>query len=583
MRRVLLLPLVAALGGCAQLHPMSQLNFVLAPPLASTYLRYHVRSPAGAWSREFVLNRRDFAELRETHGRPYTLGLADDVPWMQVGSRPPVEIDGALASDERREAAWVGMRFGEAEPGTRRELESCHRAVCTLVYTPRDGHALWVDVDRKTHRPVAFQWVAQDRAIEVCDQLSWSEVGGVPAMASATCSAIVDHVGRETTTWTLMERRDDEDIPEWAQVEPKDVRRLVPARDATSFAIADPSRRVYVPVDAGGEPLQLVLDTGSPVTVLSQRALDAAGVVRSPDPPVHVRPPWLPEDTYDTAIVDRLVIGGLELHGVPVLVPRNDAPFASDEAGLLGMDLLSRYVVDVDSPASTLRIWPRDAFPESGFTDVRYYGASHGAVVIGGSVDELGPMPVILDTGAPLNVVVGGAAMHAKHPHHRGDEEVLREDDSSSDYATEIEGFHLGPFGLPRMPALGHDRRPDLSFLDEGEALAGLGVLRHFRVAVDARRSIVHLQPGPSYVVLRRLGIEIDDRNGAPVISRVVEGEHEWHRLLREGDVVRSVGGQAVSNRAEALAAIANGHGHVRIVLERNGNRLTRAFTASVE
>ena len=580
MRRGLLL-LVAALAGCSEMHTMSQLNFAVVPPLSATYLRYHVRSPQGAWSRQFVLGRHDFAELRETHGRPYSLGVTDDRTWMRVGSRPPVEVDGALAMDERREAAWIGMRYGELEPGSRRELESCHKAVCTLVYTPRDGHALWVDVDRVTKRPVSFQWIAQDRAIEVCDQLTWSEVDGALAVASATCSAIVDRVGRETTTWTLMERHDEAETPEWAQVDPKDIVPLSPGREVARFPIADPSRRIYVPVDAGGSELQLVLDTGAAVTVLSRRVFEAAGVVRSPEPPVHVKPPWLPEDTYDAAIVDRLVIGGLELHGVPVLVPRDDAPFASDEAGLLGMDVLSRYVVDVDAPKSTLRIWPRDRFSAAPgqFIDVPYWGASHGAVVVGGAVDEIGPMPVIVDTGAPLNLVIGGIAMHMKHPHHRDDEVVLREDDTASDYATEIDGFHLGPFGLPRMPVLGHDRVPDLPFLDSGEALVGLGVLRHFRFAIDAHHSLVHFAPGPSYYVLSRHGLEIDDRNGAPTITRIVEGQYDWRKPLREGDIVLSVNDRKVTNRTDALLAIASSRPPIRLLLERRGNRLSRVLS----
>ncbi|MGH7296501.1 MAG: hypothetical protein ACRELB_16305, partial [Polyangiaceae bacterium] len=271
----------------------------------------------------------------------------------------------------------------------------------------------------------------------------------------------------------------------------------------------------------------------------------------------------------------------VELHGVPVLVPRRD-PFGGDEAGLLGMDILSRYVVDVDGPASTLRIWPRRRFAASeageGFTDVPYFGASQGAVIVGGAVDELGAMPVIVDTGAPVNIVVGGPAMHVKHPHRRQHDLRLSEDDSS-DYETEVEGFRLGPFHLPRMPAVGHDRRPDLPFLDGGGALVGLGVLRHFRMAIDSQRGVVHLAPGPSYVVLERMGIEIDLRDGAPTITRTVGDEHAWNKPLRVGDVVRSVGGKRVHSRDEALVALASAGDGARLVLERRGNRVTRTLS----
>jgi hypothetical protein len=213
---------------------------------------------------------------------------------------------------------------------------------------------------------------------------------------------------------------------------------------------------------------------------------------------------------------------------------------------------------------------------DGAFVALRFYGASHGGVVIAGAVDDVGPMPFILDTGAPLNVVVGGPTMHVRHPHHRDDEVMLREDGDESDYSTDVTGVHLGPFGLPRMPATGHDRRPDLSFLDDDSALVGLGVLRHFRMVIDTREGLVHLSPGPSYSVLARLGIEVDLRDGAPTITHVVEGQHAWQKPLREGDVVRAVDGRKVETRDEALRALAAAGASVRITVERKGNRITR-------
>ena len=579
MHRLLLLALLALFTGCEALHPMSQVAFAVVPPLSSTYLRYRVHSARGDWTREFVVNHDEFAELRDIKGRSYAMGLEGKRAWLRVGARPPVEIDGQLAADERTQAAWVGLRFADLEPGATNELESCHGAVCTFVHTPRDGHALWIDVAKDTRLPTALSWVTQHEAIESCDGIEWNEVDGAPAIASATCSAIVDHVGRETVTWKLEERRSEGETPEWARVTPEEILPLRPLRDVVSLPIADPATRVYVPVQAGGfATLQLVLDTGSPVTVLTRRAMDAMGVVPSPEPPLHVHPPWLPEDTYDPAIVDRLVIGGLELHGVHVLVPRNDAPFDSDEAGLLGMDVMSQFVVDVDGPASTLRIWPRDRFDADGFTDLPIWGGSHGRVIVGGAVDELGAMPLLVDTGAPLNVVVGGPAMHARHPHHQDDEVMLHEDGDTSDYMTDIYGFHFGPFGFPRMPAIGHDRRPDLSFLDDDMALVGLGVLRHFHIAVDAGSGILHVAPGPSYAVLTGFGLEVDERGGVPTITRVVDREHAWKKPVREEDIVRAVNGRKVRTRDEALAAIAASRDKVVLVVERRGNRITRTL-----
>ncbi len=582
MARLLLLVAFALLTGCESFPHTAYVMLAVVRPLSPTYLRYRVASPRRAWTREVVLDRDRFTELRTTGGRTYALGLADGRAWMQVGARPPVEIDGPLAADERTEAAWVGLRYGAPEAGATSELETCHADVCTVVYTPPDGHVLWVDVDRGTRRPTALAWVAQHDAVESCDELRWDERDGATVVASARCSAIVDEVGRETTTWTLEERQSEPAPPAWAQVQGDDILPLRPLREPVVFPIDDPSSRVIVfAAAAGGAALPLVLDTGSPVTILSRRFLDALGVVPAPEPPMHARPPFLPPDTYDAAIVDRLVLGDLELHGVRVLVPRREATFEGDEAGLLGMDLLSRFVVDVDGPARTLRVGPRDRFvPDDSMVALPFWGASHGRVVVAGAVDELGEVPLIVDTGAPVNVLVGGPAMHARHPRRAGDDVRLGEGGGAYDYAADIEGFHLGPFGFPSMPAMGHDRRPDLSFLDDDSALVGLGVLRHFRMIVDAAQEVVYLVPGASYAVLTTRGLELEDRGGAATVARVVEGEHEWKQPVRVGDVVRGVGGRAVRGRDEALEALAEAQGPVRVALERRGNRLVRTLGA---
>jgi aspartyl protease len=577
--RLALLLVVLALGACVGLGPAPGVRFAVVPPVSGTYLRYRVDSPRGPWTREFVIGDREFVERRASGAQSYELGLHEAMAWMRVGGRPPVEIDGPLAADERREAAWIGLLVDQ--PGGRQEVESCSAERCTVVYTPPDGHALWVEVDRTTNVPVSFSWIARDHAVESCDGIRWTEGEGPPAMASVTCSGIVDTVGRETTSWTLEERRVDADPPEWARVAPDEVLPLRPLRRVAEFPVADPSLRVYVPVEAGAAPaMNLVLDTGSPITVLTHRVANTLGVVPSPDDlPEHVRPPYLAEGTYDPAIVDRLVMGPVELHGVHVLVTREDDPFASDEAGLLGMDLLARFVVDVDGPASTLRFWPHDAFRSDAFADLALAGASHGRVTVAGAVEELGPMALILDTGAPLNVVVGGPAMHTTHPHTRHDQDaMLREDDEGADYIAEIEGLSIGPFDLPKMPAIGRDRSPKLPFLEDDSALVGLGVLRHFRLAVDSRAGVVHLAPGASYAVLNRWGVEIEQRNGAPTVARAIDAERAWHPAFREGDVVRAVDGRAVESRDEALRALAAAGDKVRVLVERRGHKMLRTL-----
>ncbi len=537
--------------------------------------------------REIALGPDSFAELRSpggaSKGQTYALGESGSLAWMRVGDRDPVEIDGDVVRQERTYAAVLGLRFARPEPGDRLEIESCAPDSCTMAFVPRGGQTLWIDVDRKTNAPVSLQWIDAHRAVQSCGALTWTDDRS--AIASAVCTAIVDHLGSTTITWKLEERLIASAVPAWAHVSRGDVRPLIEPLAPAEFAIADPSQRVLVPVSVGAAaPMDLVVDSGSSMTILTHRLANAMGVVAAPDAPVHVRPPWLPEDTYDSVLVDRMTIGTLELHGVPALVVHDDAPFSGSEAGLLGTDVFAHYVVDVDSPERTLRIWPRDVFQAPAGAVRLRGGDQRGSVTVGGAVDEIGPMALVLDTGAPINVIVGGSRMHVLHPRERGNDASLTwaEQDVSPDYLTEVGGLHFGPFGFPKMPAYSRDRQNDRLFgpLADGGALVGMGILRHFRIAFDLRAGFVHVVPGASYRVLRRLGVEIDDRDGVATITRVVGQDRAWRPTFREGDVVRAVNGRSVGLRADALSALASARGPtVEIAFERSGNPATRTIT----
>ena len=77
-------------------------------------------------------------------------------------------------------------------------------------------------------------------------------------------------------------------------------------------------------------------------------------------------------------------------------------------------------------------------------------------------------------------------------------------------------------------------------------------------------------------MVLDRLGVELDERDGRPVIARTTDDERSWNKPLRVGDVVHSVGGHRVRSRDEALRSIASAGDTIRFVLERRGNLVAR-------
>jgi hypothetical protein len=107
-----------------------------------------------------------------------------------------------LVTASSPDAEWTELEFARPSAGDRMDVESCTQKSCTLAFMPKTGPALWLDVDRKTRMPTSVQWIAHD-TVESCDHLAFTRDRS--AIQSATCTRIVDRVGEETETWTLLE------------------------------------------------------------------------------------------------------------------------------------------------------------------------------------------------------------------------------------------------------------------------------------------------------------------------------------------------------------------------------------------
>lgn len=132
---------------------------------------------------------------------------------LAVEASPPTEVltyrihDSELGDSVRdvTAASWLGMSFANLAPGDRLDVESCTSQSCTYTFTPKKtGETIWLEVDRATRRPTSVQWIAHS-AVESCDHLALTP--DRTAIASATCTRIVDRVGEEIETWTLVDRK----------------------------------------------------------------------------------------------------------------------------------------------------------------------------------------------------------------------------------------------------------------------------------------------------------------------------------------------------------------------------------------
>lgn len=140
-------------------------------------------------------------------------------------------------------------------------------------------------------------------------------------------------------------------------------RRLSPAKvleafgvsraDATvGIGIADERPRVTAEVE--GRPLRLGLDTGAARTLLSAHAWKRLGLELGTDPtPVVIRGVNGDDQGYLGRRIE-LHLGPLAWSDIEVVV--TDTTNGDEDDGLLGMDLLSDYLIVVDGPSRTLSL-----------------------------------------------------------------------------------------------------------------------------------------------------------------------------------------------------------------------------------
>lgn len=120
-------------------------------------------------------------------------------------------------------------------------------------------------------------------------------------------------------------------------------------------------RSLVIPVTFEGEAsaeLTMLYDTGATYTTLSEDALDKLDVRVPRDAPEITVRTANGERQSRLVLLDRVWLGGFEVEGVTVAVCEECA--GEDSAGLLGLNVTSRFTVTVDPGRRELVLKPRD-------------------------------------------------------------------------------------------------------------------------------------------------------------------------------------------------------------------------------
>jgi predicted aspartyl protease len=165
----------------------------------------------------------------------------------------------------------------------------------------------------------------------------------------------------------------------------------------------------------GGRTLHLLMDTGAGGVVLNQKAAEAAGLRKITDLKF-----WGIGDEGDrtgyTAAADSVTVGDISFEHCPVAV--SDKKYLTDEDGLIGLDVFSRFLVTVDFQKMVLKLDPlpahKSAAPDANWHDREvapevgsfspFYRIGHD-ILLPTSVDNAKPVLFAIDTGASDSLI----------------------------------------------------------------------------------------------------------------------------------------------------------------------------------
>ena len=177
--------------------------------------------------------------------------------------------------------------------------------------------------------------------------------------------------------------------------------RLVSKVDSTDIKLEEPpsgGRQNYdLAVKLNNRNSRLVLDTGASGIVVSSRAAEKSGLPRIADIRVAGIGDRGSQGGY-TAVADHIRVGELEFEDCVVKVAEK-MPMP-DEDGLIGADVFSSYLIDIDMPGQKLRLSPLPKRPDEAVapTALSSQGESRSAVENG---DNKGTSPSGQPTSSP--------------------------------------------------------------------------------------------------------------------------------------------------------------------------------------
>jgi hypothetical protein len=312
----------------------------------------------------------------------------------------------------------------------------------------------------------------------------------------------------------------------------------------------------------GSRPLRFILETGAGMTGVDRATARELGLRTVGEVPVS----GADEKSVNVQIAElpELRLGGLTLPRLPVAVhsfERIQAHAGRRFDGLLGFDVLSRFVNEIDYAGRRLRLHDTLTFRYTGFGEKLAFRLDLNLVHVPARIHQPGRRPLdgefVVDTGAGgRNGLVFAAPFVAQHGLPAPGQHTLAVwaaglgiSGAVSAEIGYIEGLDLGALRLTRPVALfSRDRRGFLSWPGRAGVI-GNEILRRARIILDYSRRELILEKNERWedpFEFDMSGLTLSaEGDGLDVVrvTQVVEGSPAAEAGIRSGDVIAAVNG----------------------------------------
>jgi tetratricopeptide (TPR) repeat protein len=253
----------------------------------------------------------------------------------------------------------------------------------------------------------------------------------------------------------------------------------------------------------GGRPLKMLLDTGASGILVKQSAVDKAQLTHLGSGEAWGSGDAGPRKIFGS-IADTCEIGSLRYRACLIGATEGKKRISGDEDGLIGADVFSDYIVQIDFQKQLLHLTPQPPRPpspqgydrvigpdEKGFTPVFRYG---GHLFVSTTVNGKSSGLFLLDTGAGLPTIDSAFARLSTKIH--GNEYVrvtgvsgnVKQVFEAEKAVIEFAGYRQQNIGLTSFNLNTSPEHEEVRMA----GVLGLPVLALFRLTIDYRNGLVN-------------------------------------------------------------------------------------------